>query len=42
MVVLKSENVLVFCWLGDKDSISKAAFKKKVRQLKKANLDEMK
>ena len=34
MVVL--DNVLVCCYLGDKHEISKAKFKKKMRELKKS------
>ena len=36
MVVLLPDNVLVCCYLGDKNEITKAKFKKKVRELKKS------
>ena len=34
-VVLMPQKVLVCCYLGDKNEISKAKFKKKVREMKK-------
>ena len=36
MVVLVPDNVLVCCYLGDKNEITKAKFKKKVRELKRS------
>jgi len=36
MVVLVPDNVMVCCYLGDKNEITKAKFKKKVRELKRS------
>ena len=36
MVVLAPDNVMVCCYLGDKNEITKAKFKKKVRELKRS------